>query len=205
MHRHRRKEKTCGFTFVEMIVTVALTVTLTIMVMEGIAAFYRYNGYALAQSYQIAHARNGVELMVRDLREMTFADDGAFPLVTMGTHQIGFYSDIDRDDSVEYVEYALASTTFVKRIYNATGSTPQYSTTSPDATIVISEYVQNLLQGTPVFVYYDMNGAPATATSTVTDIRYVEVNVIVNIDPVRDPGQYQLRSSASLRNLKLYE
>jgi len=50
-------------------------------------------------------------------------------------------------------------------------------------------------------VYYDAEGSLATATSTVTDIRYVGVSIIVNIDPVRDPGQYMLRSSAALRNL----
>ena len=53
-----------------------------------------------------------------------------------------------------------------------------------------------------MFVYYTDMGVPAGATTTVTDIRYVQLSVIVNIDIVRDPGQYMLRSSASLRNLK---
>jgi hypothetical protein len=52
-----------------------------------------------------------------------------------------------------------------------------------------------------MFVYYDEDGKKATATTTATDIRYVGVNIIVNIDPVRDPGEYSLRSSAALRNL----
>ncbi len=198
-----RQEK--GFTLVEMIVVLALYSIIMFIVLNSIASFYRFNAYAIAQSYQITNARQGVELMVRDLREMTYADDGTFPLVLMEDDRIGFFSDIDRDNSVEYVEYRLASTTITKRIFNATGTPPVYSTTTPDTTVILSEYVQNALQSAPVFVYYDEAGNKATATSTITDIRYVQVSVIVNIDPIRDPGEFLLRSSASLRNLKTYE
>lgn len=171
-------------------------------VSESIATFYRMNAYTIAQSYQVNTARRGVEQLVRDLREMTFADDGTFPLVIMEDDRLAFFSDIDRDLSVEYVEYSLASTTLIKRIYNATGTPPVYSTSNPYETVTLSEYVQNVLQGTPIFVYYDGEGNPATATTTVTDIRYIEASIIVNIDPIRDPGEYMLRSSAALRNLQ---
>jgi prepilin-type N-terminal cleavage/methylation domain-containing protein len=200
-----QQEKKRGFTLIEMIVVIALCTIVSGALMSGIAAFYRFNGYAVAQAYQIAHAREGTERMIRDLREMTYADDGTFPLVVMEDNEVGFYSDIDRDDSVEYVEYLLASTTLELNIYAATGSPPVYSTTTPESSVVLSEYIQNSIQAIPMFRYYDENGDPATPTSTVTDIRYVEVSVIVNIDPVRDPGQFMLRSSASLRNLKSYE
>ena len=66
----------------------------------------------------------------------------------------------------------------------------------------LSEYVQNGLQSLPVFVYYDTEGRLATGTTTATDIRYIETNLIINIDPIRDPGQYELNSSAAPRNLK---
>lgn len=190
-----------GFTLVETIVVIALFSILMIAVSESIASFYRLNAYTIAQAYQVDTARMGVEQLVRDLREMTFADDGTFPLVSMGTTSIAFFSDIDRDNSVEYVTYSLQGTTLMKRVYNATGSPPTYGTTTPQETLTLSEHVQNTIQTTPIFVYYDAEGSLATATSTVTDIRYVGVSIIVNIDPVRDPGQYMLRSSAALRNL----
>lgn len=191
-----------GMTFVEAIVVVALYLVVMLALMESITAFYRFNAYTIAQSYQVSEARQGMDLLVRDLREMTFADNGTFPLAVMGTSTVGFYSDIDRDDSVEYVVYRMSSTTLYKFTYNATGSPLSYSTSTPDATTTVSTYVQNGLQNIPIFKYYDMNGLPTTATSTVTDIRYIQVSIIVNIDPIRDPGEYMLRSSASLRNLK---
>jgi hypothetical protein len=57
-------------------------------------------------------------------------------------------------------------------------------------------------QATSTFYYYDNTGKLATPTSTVTDIVYVGSQIIVNIDPIRDPGQFMLRSAAALRNLK---
>jgi hypothetical protein len=142
-----------------------------------------------------------MDIMVRDIREMTFADDGSFPIARMEANRIGFYSDIDRDNSVEYVEYELATTTLSKRIYGATGNPPVYGTT-PESTHILSEYVQNLVQATSTFYYYDSEGNPVTVSSDITDIVYIAAQIIVNIDPIRDPGEFMLKSSAALRNLK---
>lgn len=190
-----------GFTLTETIVVVTLFTALTLLITQSIFSFYQFNAYTIAQTQQVSEVRDSMEQMVRDIREMTFSDDGTFPLSVMEEDRIGFYSDIDRDDSVEYVEYTLSSTTLSKLIFNATGSPPVYEST-PESTTTLSEYIQNRLQDIPVFTYYDNEGLVSTASSTIADIRYVEVTVIVNIDPIRDPGEYMLRSSASLRNLK---
>ncbi len=195
------KKRAAGFTLVEAVMVTAIYGLVMFAVMQSIATFYRHNAYSMAQSYQVSEARRGMDILIRDIREMTFADNGTFPLAIMEDNLIGFYSDIDRDDSVEYVEYELATSTLEKRIYGATGTPPVYGN-SPDETHILSQYVQNVQQGTSTFYYYDTNGNPAAATTTVTDIVYVEAQIIVNIDPVRDPGEFMLKSSAALRNLK---
>ena len=194
-----------GMTFVEMIVVLAIFALLSMVIMNTVASFYRYNAYTIAQSYQVTQARRGVDTMVRDIREMTFADDGAFPLVARATNTIMFYSDIDDDQSVELVEFSLASTSLYKYIYDAVGSPPSYSTSSPDETLLISEYVNNISESYDTFTYYDTNGTVATSGASIADIRFIDVGVIINIDPIRDPGEFLLRSSASLRNLKEYD
>ena len=190
-----------GFTLVEMMVVVAIYTLVMFAVMQSIGVFYRYNAYSLAQAQQVNQARRGMDVIIRDIREMTFADDGTFPLAVMEPHRIGFYSDIDRDNSVEYVEIELASTTLEKRIYNAAGNPPVYDAVA-DEIHTLSTFVQNFDQSTSTFFYFNSEGALATATTTVTDVVYVEAQIIVNIDPVRDPGEFMLRSSAALRNLK---
>ena len=191
-----------GMTLVEVIIYTAVFGLVMLAVGNGVALLYKSNAYTIAQAYQVQYARRGVQAMVRDIREMTFADDGTFPLARMEDNLIGFYSDIDRDDSVEYVEYELeASTQLTKRIYNATGSPVTYNTVTADETLILSEYAQNLIMGTSTFSYYDTNGNLATSTTGVTDIRYVQVRPIINVDPIRSPGQFELRSSAALRNV----
>lgn len=194
-------QKIRGMTLIEMLVVLAMFTVLMLAIGDSIANFYRYNSYTLAQSYQVSNARRGIEIMVRDIREMTFADDGTFPLARMEDHAVGFYSDIDRDDSVEYVEYELVNTVIRKHIHNATGTPPVYDFDNPDETHILSEYVQNIDQVVPVFRYYTDPGILITAGDTITDVRYIDVKVIVNVDPIRDPGEFMLRSSASLRNL----
>lgn len=186
---------------VELIIIVAIFTVLSLVTTLSIQSFYTHNTYTIAQANQVSHARRGIEALVRDIREMTYADDGAFPLIEKEDDSISFYSDIDRDDSVELVRYELSSTTLRKYVFNATGFPPTYSTTTPDETFIISEYVQNGLQNQDSFTYYDENGNEAAATSSVTDIRYIDAILIINVDPLGDPGEFMLRSSAALRNL----
>ncbi len=190
-----------GFTLVEAMMTVFIYTLVMFAVITSISTFYTYNAYSMAQSYQVTQARKGIEVLVRDAREMTFADDGTYPLARMEEHAVGFYSDIDRDNSVEYVEYELASTTLYKRIYGAVGNPPVYDTV-PETTYTLSEYVQNLDQGVSTFLYFDSEGIQADASTPVTDVVYIETQIVVNIDPIRDPGEFMLKSSAALRNLK---
>ena len=63
-----------GLSLAETIVVVSLFTIISFVVFNAIASFYRYNAYTIAQSYQIEHARRGIEFLVRDLREMTFSD-----------------------------------------------------------------------------------------------------------------------------------
>lgn len=193
---------TRGFTITETIVVTSIFAVLSMALMQTIVTLYRTNAYTLEQAYEINHARRGVERTVRDIREMTYGDDGSYPLVEMATHTIGFYSDIDRDNSVEYVRYALTGTTLYKYIFNATGTTPTYDLDTPDETQTISEYVRNSEQATSTFRYYGEGGHAATATSTVMEVRYIDVTTIINIDPNRSPGEFMLRSSAAPRNTK---
>jgi len=192
-----------GFTLVEMLVTLGIFSLLLIALFDAISTFYRVNAYTLAQAYEVNSARRGLDIIMRDMREMTYSDDGTYPLATMSTSSIGFYSDIDRDNSVEYVKYVLSGTTLYKYVYNATGSPPVYGTTTPNETYVVSEYVRNNTQATSTFQYYIDGGLPATGTSTVTDVRYIQTTLIINVDPGRTPGEFTLRSSTAPRNVKI--
>ncbi len=192
-----------GFTLTEMIVVIALFTLLLLAIMNAVTEIYKYNSVTIEQSNEIEVARRGLLTWVRDAREMTFAANGAFPIGRVENHRMGFYSDIDKDFNVEYVEYVLATTTLYKYTYEPVGNPPVYSTTTPTRTEILSQYVQNLSQGQVTFRYYNDAGTLlASPAAMISDIRYIRINLIVNIDPLRSPGEFMLQGSAAPRNIK---
>ena len=191
---------TRGYTLVEMLIVIGITTTVTLVVMNAILTFYRLNTNTFEQTVQVDQARKGIEYVVRDLREAAYADDGSFPVVAAGTTSVTFYSDTDRDVSAEKVRYFLSGTTLKKGVVNATGTPPAY--TDAEQISTVAEYVRNAEQGIPVFRYYNASSTEVAAGATTTSIVFVTVDLVVNVDVNRLPGQFTLHSSATLRNLK---
>lgn len=192
-----------GFTLVEMIMVVAISTILMFVISGSILSLYKNHGYTYAQSNEVEAARRSISDWIRDAREMTPAANGAFPIVTVQPHRFGFFSDIDRDSGVEYIEYVVVGTELYKYTYNPIGYPATYNTSVPDETVLLSEFVQNLNQGVVTFNYYNNAGVLlASPAAMISDIRYIDMQVIVNIDPLREPGEFMLKGSAAPRNLK---
>ncbi len=190
-------------TLIELVMVIGITTVLLLVISTSIVNLYQINGYNIAQSYEIDNARRGLQDWLGDVREMSYSDVGSFPLASVANNKIAFYSDVDSEPSVEYVEYELIGSNLYKRTYKASGSPLVYNFATPVKTELLSEFVQNIVQTLPTFLYYDTAGVLlSTSGSPLTDIRYIEVRIIVNIDPVRSPGEFMLRSGVSPRNLK---
>lgn len=194
--------RTQGMTLVEAVVAVGIFAVLSLAIFMSVSSLYSTNAYALEQSSEIDNARRGMTQWNRDAKEMTTAEDGTWPVAIINEHEFGYYSDTDQDDSVEYILYELATTTLYKHTYNPSGSPATYDLTTADTTEILSEYVQNIEQATSTFFYFDTDGNALTSASPLIDVRYIQMQLIVNIDPVRNPGEFMLRSSLAPRNLK---
>lgn len=200
MQRYRTSQS--GITFVEMIVIIGIGTVLLLVISTTIVNLYKTNAYAFAQGGEVDNARRGVTQFNRDAKEMTVAEDGNYPVNVIDEHHFGYFSDTDLDESVEYVEYILAGTTLTKYTYDPTGTPPSYDFSTPDSETILSLYVQNINQGIPTFTYFDNAGNQLASTSPIIDVRYITAELIVNIDPVRAPGEFMLRTSLAPRNLK---
>ncbi|MCA9359881.1 hypothetical protein KC850_02485 [Candidatus Kaiserbacteria bacterium] len=196
------RQSKAGMTLVELVVIIGIYTVLLLVITGSIAELYRLNAYTIAQAGEIDNARRGMTEWNRDAKEMTTAEDGNYPVKVIDEHRFGYYSDTDQDDAVEYVEYVLATTTLTKYTYNPSGSPAVYDLTSPDTEKILSLYVQNINQGTSTFFYFDNAGTQLSSTSPIIDVKYIKAQLIVNIDPVRSPGEFMLRSSLAPRNLK---
>jgi hypothetical protein len=189
-------------TLVEAVVLTAIYTLLMLAIAATVNDLYESNAYTLAQAGEVDTARRGLVAWTQDAREMLPSAEGTWPIVIMEPHRMGFYSDVDRDETIEYVIYTIATTTLYKYSYEPTGSPPTYSTSTPSASYTLSEYVQNIPQATTTFRYFDTNGTELGVGDLLTDVRFVQTQIIVNIDPIREPGEFMLKSSVAPRNLK---
>lgn len=187
---------------IEMIVVIAIFSVMSIVIGNTILLFYKTHAYSISQADEVENARRGLTRWMSDVKELTYGEDGSYPIRAIDTHRLAYYSDTDQDNSIEYVVYELATTTLRKYTYNATGTPASYNLTTPDTTEVLSLYVQNINQGTSTFLYFDTNGSPLSVTSPLVDVRYIQAQFIINIDENRFPGEFMLRSSVAPRNLK---
>lgn len=202
MNSNFHRTTQAGMTLVETVVAIAIYVVLTLTITNSITNLYQTNSYAIAQADEIDNARRGMTQFNRDVKEMTTAEDGNFPIAVIAENRLGYFSDTDQDSNVEYIEYILDGTTLTKYSYNPTGTPASYNYGTPDKAEVLSLYVQNINQATSTFYYFDNAGTQLASTSPLIDVRYIRAQIIVNIDPLRSPGGFMLRSSIAPRNLK---
>lgn len=190
-----------GMTLIEVIVTITIATASMAVLFAIIMYLYQVNQIAYEQGFQLQSARNGIERMTEDLREAAYSDDGSFPIVAMSPYGITFYSDTDKDASVEKIRYFLSGTNWRRGVTNATG-TPSTYPTSTERVTTVSDYVRNLEQSLPIFRFYNATGTEITVMSNITDVTFIRTDLVVNISPSHLPDEFVLRSSATLRNLR---
>ncbi|MBP9771892.1 MAG: type II secretion system protein [Candidatus Pacebacteria bacterium] len=199
---HATRYTNQGFTLIEMLVTTSIMILISGAVMGSIMLLYKGNRFAMEQALAVENARRGVEQMVRDVREASYSDGGAYPVVAIGSTTIAIYSDLDRDNDVELVRFYLEGTSFKKRVTNPTG-TPAVYNEANGVVQTLSENVRNVEQNLPIFQFYNSAGTLLTSYGNVTPVSFVKISLIVNVNPETLPNEYILRSSATIRNLKV--
>jgi prepilin-type N-terminal cleavage/methylation domain-containing protein len=188
-----------GFTLIEMLIVIAIVPIILIAISDSVISFYRANSTSIEEAYQIQSSSRGVNTLVLDLREATYAENGAYPVESIATSSVSFFADTAHDGVVERVRYSLSGTT-LSRAVTPPGSPVTYS--AGTATTSISDSVRNIGDGTAIFRYFDENGNEILDMASVKDVRSVEITLVVDVTPNHAPGEFTLRSSATLRNLR---
>ena len=189
-------------TLTEVIVVVASSTVLLLAVASAVVYFYSYNATLIAQRQATDFAERGVRTMVQELRAMSFASDGSYPIVSYSDNHITFFLNIDDDDLVERVTYEVTDEQLQRIVFKPSGVPPQFDFTSPYITQTISNNVRNEINGSSIFTYRNNLGDSITSTEQITDIRFIEVELQVNVNPERVLSDFTLQSSVSPRNLR---
>lgn len=193
------KQTDYGFSLVETLVVIGISSFIMLALARGIVFFYDTNEYAVQQSAAVRSASAGVESLVQDIREASFADNGAFPVEGFGTSSLTIYADVNDNERVERVHYQLNSSDLERIITTSTGTPPTY--TGDISSTTVSDSVRNKNQNKPIFTFYDVNGDQMDVTDNRQDIAFISIELIVNIDPNRQPDNTTIKSSAALRNI----
>lgn len=189
-----------AFSLIETLVVIAIVTIVGLALNTVIQRFYQANAYVLQGTAAVNSARTGVMTLASNLREVTYGDNGAYPLAQAATSSILFYADVDRDGGVEQVRVYLIGTTLYRVVVNAGGNPPTY-VGQASATTTLATYVANGTS-TPLFRYFDATGAELTGTINVGDVTSVRTTLMVDVNPFRAPDIYTLSQSATLRNLR---
>ncbi|MBU4480011.1 prepilin-type N-terminal cleavage/methylation domain-containing protein [Patescibacteria group bacterium] len=201
MKNKLNKKTNGGLTLIEVVVSVSIFSIIVVVLFSSIIYFYKVNRYSLDQAFAIESARRGVEFMVRDIREAVYSDEGSYPIISASENSFYFYSDIDRDNNVERVRYFLDGSDFKKGLTEPLGSPLSYHDTD-EVISVVSDNIMNSEESSDVFQYFNQDGVEITDLSSIVDISFIKVNLIVNVDVNRQPGNFVLLSGVTLRNLK---
>ncbi len=105
--KFNNKKKKDGFTLVETLVVIVIFSLILIVLSNSIFSLFKDYKYNFQQVQAIEEAERGVNVMTREIREMSQGDDGSYPIEEANDNEIIFYSDIDKDGQVEKVRYFL--------------------------------------------------------------------------------------------------
>jgi hypothetical protein len=185
----------------ETIVYIAVFAFVMLAITNAMISFYQANRYTLEQMSQLDSARKGLNSMIFSLREAAYSESGAYPLEEAGANSITFYSDADNDGTIERVRYFMTGNDFQRGIIKPVGIPAVYNAGSETVTTV-ARYVRNAEQGMNIFAYFDTAGSQMVSPFILINIRWIQIKLIVNVNPATMPNEFTLRSSATLRNLK---
>ncbi|MDD5252119.1 MAG: type II secretion system protein [Patescibacteria group bacterium] len=195
--------KRVGFTVVEMLVALAITMVIglaTLTLQKDIFSVNTVLSDSLTAQTQL---RNVLRTATTRLRMAATANDGAYPISEADAVHVIFFSDIDHDGLRERVRYYMDGTTLKCGVVKPSGDPLTYNL----ATEVVSSVVNNVANGTAVFSYYDNTydgtGAALTAPIDIPIVRMVRVTLSVDRWTARVPDPISFNSAVTLRNLKV--
>ncbi|OGG53361.1 hypothetical protein A3H16_03965 [Candidatus Kaiserbacteria bacterium RIFCSPLOWO2_12_FULL_53_8] len=186
-------------TIIETVVWIAIFLSVMLALTSSVLYFYRTSNYAIQQASATASAQHGLDLMIRTIREASYASNGAYPVVSLAANDLKFYADVDNDVGVELVHYYLSGNWLVKGTIEPTGDPAVYS--GAEATSSVSQYVQNIPQSSALFTYFDKNGTQINNYTKIGDVRFITANLLIDVDTNKTPTPLNLRTSAAMRNL----
>ncbi len=188
-------------TLIETVVWIAIFTMIMLVLTQSLLYFYRINRYTLQEEEAISSSQHAMNIVVQALRTASYSNNGAYPVISIAPNQVSFYANVTKNDPlIQQVRFFVQGTSLLEGIIEPSGDPLSYATSSEVLT-TLSTYVQNLTFATSTFIYYDQNGNLITNMANYNAMRFVTINLIVDVSTTSLPTSLDLMSSAALRNL----
>lgn len=150
---HKRKKIfSGGYTFIEVLVVMAIVGVLGITISKFQGDVFSFNRY-FSNSLSVGDsAQKLLRPMTAEIRSASPSSNGAYPIDSIADNSFSFYSDIDNDGLKEWVKYTLSGTTLSKETIKPSGNPLTYNSANK-ITKTFMTGVRNITDGIPVFTY----------------------------------------------------
>ena len=192
-----------GMTVIEIIVVVGIGFILMAALLRFLSSGFPLSKSTALQIRSTETARVQLRRMANMLRELRYAENGAYPLVVTEDMEIIFYADVDADDSVERIRYELVDGDFIRGVIQPSGTPVEYSEDDEEVSVIARNIVNSASD--PIFIYYSgdyPDDATTLDSSSITEVKYIEFHLLIDDNVAIDPPVIDLRSQVQLRNLK---
>lgn len=187
-------------TLIEALVWIAVFTAAMLALTSSLISFYHINRFAIQDSTAIQSAQRGMDTAVRAIRTAGYSNLGAYPIISIAANQISFYANVTKGDTnIQQVRLFTSGSSFYEGVIEPAGDPPAY--TGTEIISDLSDYVQNINIATSTFLYYDQSGNQITNYTQFQNVRFVTINLVVDVSTSSLPTQLTLTSSAALRNL----
>lgn len=189
-----------GFTMMEILLVLGISSMVILVASLFLVRGFKSNIFGEEQGLAVRNGRKVGEKMVQEIREATNSERGDYLIDKVQEQTLSFYSDIDKDDSVEKIRYFLDGNILKRGTINPTGDPVQYLDTN-ELIENLAEFMNN--QSEPVFTYYDANNSLITDPLTnKSDIRLINISLKINVTPTVAPNDFYVEMESQIRNLK---
>ena len=182
---------------IEVLVTLAVVSLIVVSASNSVLALYKTNNTGTRALTQISSARSALTTLMTDLRSVAYGNDGSYPIVSMSTSSLTFFSNIPNSIGATRFQYQINGTTLSRSQVSA-GTPPTYSGTPVSESL--ATYMNNSANPISLFRYYDRDGIEVTDMNRVKDVASIVVSINVLATGMSTP--FILTATTTLRNLK---
>ena len=191
-----------GLTLIELLIAISISTGLILIITLfaiDITNFGLYLGDRLETERELEQM---IREFVVEVRSMTTAENGSYPIAAADASSFTYFSDIDADGTIEQIRYFLNGTTLQRGLTEPSGTPPVYD----PADETVRDIVKYIVPGADLFTYWPEGwiGETASLSSPInlSDIRLVRFKATVDKDPAVLPAGSTQSVHTTIRNLR---